>query len=92
MQFTVHELVFLLLLLNVYLFYGYFVCKFVCVPLICLLTVKARKGTRLLETGITADGCLLPCGIWESKLGPVEEQPLFLTTEQSTQHHEVACL
>ena len=35
-------------------------------------------------TGIT-DDCGPPCGCWESKLGPLQEQPVLLTAEPSLQ-------
>jgi hypothetical protein len=31
------------------------------------------------------DGCEPPCGCWDLNSGPVEEQPVFLTTEPSLQ-------
>ncbi|XP_060244204.1 MAP/microtubule affinity-regulating kinase 3 isoform X6 [Meriones unguiculatus] len=34
---------------------------------------------------VTADGCEPPCGFWELNSGPLEEQPVFLTTESSLQ-------
>lgn len=36
------------------------------------------------DPGIT-DSCELPCGCWESNLGPLEEQSMLLTTEPSFQ-------
>ena len=35
------------------------------------------------DLGIT-DSCKLPCGCWELKPGPLEEQSVFLTTEPSS--------
>ena len=31
------------------------------------------------------DGCEPPCGCWELNVGPLEEQPVLLTTEPSLQ-------
>jgi hypothetical protein len=33
----------------------------------------------------TTDGCEPPCGCWELNSGPLEEQPVLLTTEPSLQ-------
>ena len=44
-----------------------------------------RNQKKVLDpsgTGIT-NSCELPWGCWELKLGPLEEQPVFLTTESS---------
>ena len=35
-------------------------------------------------TGVT-DRCELPCGCWELSPGPLEEQPVFLSTEPPLQ-------
>jgi hypothetical protein len=43
---------------------------------------KTRKDIGSLGTGVI-DGCELPCGFWELDPGPLEEQPVLLTTEQS---------
>jgi hypothetical protein len=38
---------------------------------------------RVSDVGVT-DSCELPCGCWELNLGgPLEEQPVLLTTESS---------
>ena len=39
----------------------------------------------LLELELQIDSYELPCGCWEVNPGPLEEQPVFLTTEQSLQ-------
>jgi len=44
-------------------------------------------GMRVSEspgTGVT-DSCELTCGCWELKPGPLEEQPVLLTSEPSLQ-------
>jgi hypothetical protein len=33
----------------------------------------------------TIDGCEPPCGCWDLNLGPLDEQPVLLTTETSLQ-------
>ena len=35
---------------------------------------------------IITDGCEPPCGCWELNSGPLEEQPVLLTTEPYPQH------
>ena len=42
------------------------------------------EGARSPATGVT-DSCELPCGYWELNPGPLEEQPVLLTTEPSPQ-------
>lgn len=37
---------------------------------------------------VVKDGCELSCRTWESNLTPLEEQPVFLTTESSFQPQE----
>jgi hypothetical protein len=34
---------------------------------------------------LTTDGCELPCGCWELNPGPLEEQPVLLSSEPSLQ-------
>lgn len=46
----------------------------------CLQGSEGSIG--FLRTRVT-DGCELPCRCWESNLGFLEGQPVFLTTEQS---------
>ena len=38
---------------------------------------ESYKSSR---TGVP-DSCELPCGCWELNLGPLEKQPVLLTTE-----------
>lgn len=48
-------------------------------PHLCLVPVEDSLGLELQMTG-------LPCGCWESDLGPLEEQqPVLLTTSLSLQ-------
>ena len=46
--------------------------------------LKPEEGVRTSGTGVM-DGCRLPCGCWELNSGPLEEQPVLLTTEPSLQ-------
>jgi hypothetical protein len=43
-----------------------------------------QREFRSSGTGVT-DGCKLPCGCWELNPGPLEEQPVLVTTEPSLQ-------
>jgi E3 ubiquitin-protein ligase NEDD4 len=43
---------------------------------------KSEKAIRSPGTVVT-DCCELPCGCWKSNPGPVEEQPVLLTSEPS---------
>ena len=45
------------------------------------MTEEGIRQKRASEALI--DGCEPPCGCWELNLGPPEEQPMFLSTEQS---------
>jgi hypothetical protein len=39
---------------------------------------------KVSDIGVT-NSCKLPCGCWELNPGPLEEQPVLLTTEPSLQ-------
>jgi hypothetical protein len=52
------------------------------------LHVYLCEGVRSPVTGVT-DSCELPCGCWELSLGPLEDQPVPLTTEPSLQPPEM---
>ena len=43
---------------------------------------RPEEGTGFPRTGVT-NGCEPPRGYWESNPGPLEEQPVLLTTEPS---------
>jgi hypothetical protein len=46
---------------------------------VCLQTHQKRASDPI------TDGCEPPCGCWEVNSGPLEEQPVLLTTEPSLQ-------
>ena len=48
----------------------------------CLVCTQARTGHWTAGTGITDDR-QLPCRCWELNPGPLQEQPVFLTTMPS---------
>lgn len=50
----------------------------VCAPHVCLVPTEARRG--YVTPGVTDSSESLP-GCWEFNPGPVEEQPVLLTTE-----------
>ena len=59
-------------------------------PVLCLDTMCAwcawrpEEGAGSFGTGVTDDG-EPPCGCWMPNLGPLEEQPVLLTSEPSLQ-------
>ena len=55
---------------------------FVSVDHVCAVTEKRVLGSP--GTVIT-DGCQPPCGCWDLNSGPLEDQPVLLTTEPSLQ-------
>ena len=63
---------------------------YVCGCLVCLYVLQhmhawcpeARRACQVPDTGVT-DGCEPPWGYWDSKPGPLREQPVLWTTEPS---------
>jgi hypothetical protein len=72
----------------IYLFSAYFclACLPVCASHMCLVAMEAREDVRSHGTGVTG-GCELSHGCWKPKLGPSEEQLMFLATKPSLQPH-----
>ena len=66
-----------------FILHGCFVSTYVC-NTCTQCPWKPGRSVGSPRTGVT-DGCEPPCGCWESYLGPVEEQPVSLVTEQSLQ-------
>ena len=68
-----------------------FVCVFCLNVRLCTMCVPCpwspEEGVKFLGTGVK-DGCEPLCGCWEWDLGPLEEQPVLLTTEPSLQFLE----
>ena len=62
-----------LVYINKYAFPQSVLCTFFC------LYVYFREGVESSGTRVI-DSCGLPCGCWELNLGPLEEQPVLLTT------------
>ena len=56
-------------------------CIYVYVSHACTVP-ESGESVRSLETG-GVDHCEPPSGCWDSNQGPLEEQPVFLTTELS---------
>lgn len=48
------------------------------------IDVCLHEGVRYPGAGVT-DSLELPCGCWGLNLGPLEAQPVFVTTEPSLQ-------
>ena len=62
-------------------FYSLWVfCLHVCVCTVC--PQRSDESIRFPGTGVT-DSCELPCGCWESNPGPLQEQSVRVTTENS---------
>ena len=75
----------LILFLNFFIFYLFiFNFLFILCTLVFCLHVCLCKGVQSHGTGAT-DSCKLPCGCWDLNPGPLEEQPVLLTTEPSLQ-------
>lgn len=53
-----------------------------CAPCASLMSLEVRRGYQIPETGVK-NSCKLPYGCWALNLGPLKEQPVFLTTEPS---------
>ena len=45
----------------------------------------ALSACQKKASDLIIDGCEPPCGCWELNSGPLEEQPVLLTTEPSLQ-------
>ena len=59
---------------------------------LCVQCLGRSEGhTRFPETAVT-DTCELPCGCWELSPGPLDQQPVLLTTEPSLQPRNKVCL
>lgn len=60
-------------------------CTRLYAPCLYLVSVGVRRGCLTPGTG-GVDGCESPCWLWESNLGPVQEQQVLLTPEPTRQH------
>lgn len=45
---------------------------------------EARRGQQMPRTGVR-DSCKLPCGCWESAVGPLQKPPVLLIAESFLQ-------
>ena len=79
-----------------------FYCRFILVPFYVMLMdvlptwmsvyhgnlgpQRPKEGIRPSTAGVV-DGHEPPCGFWESSPGPLQSQPVFLTTKPSLQPH-----
>jgi hypothetical protein len=64
--------------------FEYFVYMYVYAPCACLVPERARRQHHISGTGAT-ESCESLCRCWNVNLGPVEEQPVLLTTELALQ-------
>lgn len=56
----------------------------------CMYLVPGGEGCGGGGATGAIDGRELPCGFWESNLGPLEEQPTLLTAEPFLQPPETS--
>jgi hypothetical protein len=70
----------LIILKDVFIFFYDCLRACVCVPHVYLMFSQMAEIFRAPGTGVQ-DGCELPCGCWEPSLGPLQKQPVLLTTE-----------
>jgi hypothetical protein len=49
--------------------------------MICKYTVAVFRPSRRGGSDFISDGCEPPCDCWDLNSGPLEEQPVLLTTE-----------
>lgn len=58
-----------------------YMCMHVCLCTACMQCLWRRgKSLRFSGTGVSGS-CKLPCACWESNLGLLEEQPVFVSAE-----------
>jgi hypothetical protein len=64
-----------------------FVCLFVCLKiyLLYMSTLSLFQTHQKKALDPITDGCEPPCSCWELNSGPLEEQSVLLTAEQSLQ-------
>jgi hypothetical protein len=63
-----------------------FACMYFCSPYACLVFMDSRRtGDRRFPETRVMDGCESVHGCWELNSGPLEEQQVLLTTEQTVQ-------
>lgn len=62
--------------------HGRFACLFVCAPHVCLCPWQPEESMRSPGTGVTG-GCEPSFGCFELNPGPLEEQVVLVTPEQS---------
>lgn len=68
----------------VFILYVCFVCMYIHAPCVCLVPVKPRRGHWILWHW-NYRWCVSPLWYWVPKLGPLQEQKVFLTMEMSLQ-------
>jgi hypothetical protein len=70
-----------------FLFFVFFFLNrfYLFISCVCEYTIAVSRHTRRGHLIPITDGCEPPCGCWELNSGPLEEQSVLLTTEQSLQ-------
>lgn len=69
--------------------YEYFAYMYVYVSYVCLVHSEVRIGHWIPDL-LEQDDCELPSWCWEWSLGPLQEQQVAFTAEQSPQTHSFA--
>lgn len=60
------------------------VCMIVCAPCACSTTSGHKRVADSPKTGDTST-CMPQCGCWKPNTGPLQEQPVLLTSVPSLQ-------
>lgn len=68
----------------IFLFHVYVFCLYSCLCTPCMQCPRRPEEGAKSPTAGVKEGCDLPCGCWELKLGPLE-QPVLLIAELSLQ-------
>lgn len=64
------------------IYFLFYVCVLSeCMTVFVWCSLRPEGGVRSLGTGIR--DCYLTCGCWGFNLGPLKEQPVFITFESS---------
>ena len=74
---------FLLLLRLIYFYFMHTGVLPACMSVRHMHALRLKRPEEGIGSPRTTYGCELPCGFWEWNLGPLENQPVFLTPEPS---------
>lgn len=64
---------------------------------VCALHLHSAEGGQerpsdILDASSVTGSCELPCGSWESNLGPLQKQKVLLVAEPSLQSLSLYCI